>query len=189
MKINNLTSFAAGLFLATSIFGLVYLSSDEKTAAQEEEQPEQAESLSEDEMKAILESKGYVVQVPTEESEENTADEELAESAEGEEQQAGDEQADESGDGQAKEENEQAEDARKEESNQLTELVITVEPGMTSIDVGKRLREANFIDKDPFSFSKDIEARNLQNKLYPGTYKVNSSMSYDELINAIFNQR
>lgn len=189
MKINNLTSFAAGLFLATSIFGLVYLSSDEKIAAQEEEQPEQAESLSEDEMKAILESKGYVVQVPDGESEENTTEKEPADSAEGEEQQAGDEQADESGDGQAKEENEQAEDARKEESNQLTELVITVEPGMTSIDVGKRLREANFIDKDPFSFSKDIEARNLQNKLYPGTYKVNSSMSYDELINAIFNQR
>lgn len=185
MKFNSLTSFAAGIFLATSIFGVVYLSATEEPAASEEAEPEQIETLTEDEMKAILEAKGYLVQLPEGENDEDVDTEDAGDSDDSEEQNSGEEQNSDQN------EQEETEDIEEEadDNEEPTQLVITVEPGMTSIDVGRRLHEANLIDKDPFSFSKDIESRNLQNKLFPGTYTVNSSMSYDELIDAIFNQR
>jgi hypothetical protein len=39
---------------------------------------------------------------------------------------------------------------------------------------------------DAFKFTQDIEARGLQNALRPGSFVVNSGMSYDQIIATIF---
>lgn len=176
MRINPITSFAAGILLTTSILGGVFLSTDKEPVKVKEEDAKQEESLSEDEMKAILESKGYLVQLPEEEQ-----TEEQAESEENQAENEGNTESQENAD-EEKQEEEQAEEKEEEP----VEVVIKVESGMTSIDIGEKLREANLIDMDPFSFSKDIEARGRQHNLYPGTYTVNSSMSYDEMIDILF---
>jgi hypothetical protein len=56
---------------------------------------------------------------------------------------------------------------------------------MTSIDVANVLLQAQLIP-DAFKFTQDIEARGLQNALRPGSFTVNSNMSYDEIIATIF---
>ena len=56
---------------------------------------------------------------------------------------------------------------------------------MTSIDVGDILKQTGIID-DSFAFSKEVENRGLSSGLKPGIYEVNSEMSLDELIAAIF---
>ena len=63
--------------------------------------------------------------------------------------------------------------------------MISVSSGMTSIDVGDVLKQTGIID-DSFAFSKEVENRGLSDGLKPGIYEVNSEMSLDELIAAIF---
>lgn len=166
MKINQLGSFAAGILLSTAIIGGVYFLTDEKADGTKEADNEAVvEKPTEDELKSELESLGYVVQTQEE------YDKKLAEAAQStEKEQAEKEKADENA----------------ETEKTVTRVVINVSNGMTSIDVGRALEEAKLIDKDAFSFSKDIEARGLENKLKPGSYAVDSNMSYDEIISAIF---
>ena len=63
--------------------------------------------------------------------------------------------------------------------------MISVSSGMTSINVGDVLKQTGIID-DSFAFSKEVENRGLSSGLKPGIYEVNSEMSLDELIAAIF---
>ena len=63
--------------------------------------------------------------------------------------------------------------------------IITVSKGMTSIDVGKVLQKTKIIESG-FDFSKEVEKRKLESELRPGTYKVESDMTMDEVIKAIF---
>ena len=63
--------------------------------------------------------------------------------------------------------------------------MISVSSGMTSIDVGDVLKQTGIID-DSFAFSKEVENRGLSSGLKPGIYEVNSEMSLDEIIAAIF---
>lgn len=67
----------------------------------------------------------------------------------------------------------------------VTQIVVNVSEGMTSIDVGNVLVQAKMVE-NAFAFSKDIESRGLQNRLKPGTYVVSSDMSYDEVVSTIF---
>ena len=63
--------------------------------------------------------------------------------------------------------------------------MISVSSGMTSIDIGDILEQTEMVD-DSFAFSKEVENRGLSSGLKPGIYEVNSEMSVDEIIAAIF---
>ena len=71
------------------------------------------------------------------------------------------------------------------EEKVIYRTMISVSSGMTSIDVGDILKQTGIID-DSFAFSKEVENRGLSSGLKPGIYEVNSEMSLDELIAAIF---
>jgi hypothetical protein len=160
MRINLLSSFAAGLLIATSICSVAYFSdkSDVKTTAKTSENhtPEQVQ-LSEIEMKNKLESAGYVVQTKAEY------------------------------DKNIKKAKTTGKKTTSPENNNktVTQVIVNVSEGMTSIDVGKMLVDANLIP-DAFEFSKDIERRKLEQNLRPGKFVVDSSMSYDQIISTIF---
>jgi hypothetical protein len=63
--------------------------------------------------------------------------------------------------------------------------ILSVSSGMTSIDVGKALQRTKII-KNGLEFSKEVEKRGLENDLRPGTYKIESGMTMEEMISTIF---
>lgn len=155
MRINLLSSFAAGILISTTICGVVYFSNDSATQKASAKSSNQTQ-LSKDQMKEELESAGYVVQ--TKEELEKTL--------------------------QAVKDTE-TKPADTEEAKTVTQVVVNVADGMTSIDVANVLLQASLIP-DAFAFTQDIEARGLQNALRPGSYTVDSGMSYDQIIGTIF---
>jgi hypothetical protein len=156
MRINLLSSFAAGILIATTICGVVYFT-DDTTTEKASAKSSGDVKLTAAQMKDELESAGYVVQ--TKEELEKTL-----EAAKGIETKPADSKA---------------------KEKPVTQVVVNVADGMTSIDVANVLVQASLIP-DAFVFTQDIEARGLQNALRPGSYTVNSGMSYDEIIGTIF---
>lgn len=156
MRINLLSSFAAGILISTSISAIVYFSDDsnnQKVSAKTSEKVQ----LNETEMKDKLVAKGYVVQ--TKDELEKTL--------------------------QAAKSSETTPVDSEDKAKTVTQVVVNVADGMTSIDVGNVLVQAKLIP-DAFAFTKDIESRGLQNALRPGSFVVNSGMSYDQIIATIF---
>lgn len=83
--------------------------------------------------------------------------------------------------------NKAQEDKAKEGTKEkiVYRTILSVSKGMTSIDVGKALEKAKIIENGS-KFSKEVEKRKLESDLRPGTYKIESGMTMDEIIKAIF---
>lgn len=164
MKINSLAGFAAGIFLATVICSAAYFTVGTEASKPPVETTEKKKEESKiikptnEEMKAELESAGFIVQT----AEEYDKSVEEAKKA-------------------AQEEIKDQDKDKKE----VNTVIINVTQGMTSIDVGKMLEKAKLVD-DGFKFSKNVEKKGVENHLRPGMYKVDSEMSYDEIISSIF---
>ncbi|WP_179301858.1 aminodeoxychorismate lyase [Neobacillus jeddahensis] len=163
MKINFLSSFASGILIATTIFGTVYFvdrGNDDKAATQSTTEVKTVKvSSSDKEMKKALESSGYVVQKKSE-YDKTISDAKAA----------------------SQKQDKPAEDAS---TKTVTKVIVNVSDGMTSIDVGNMLVQAKMIP-NAYDFSKEIEQKGLENKLRPGVYIVDSEMSHDAVIGAIF---
>jgi cell division protein YceG involved in septum cleavage len=170
MRANVMNSFATGLLVATSVCAGVYFfgtsESSTSTEASEvnevtetnETETQTAEVPSEKEMKDLLTTAGYIIHTEKE-WEENLAKIE-----------ANQDKANASEDGKEK---------------VVYKAVLNVSQGMTSIDVGKALVQANIID-NAMTFYNEVEDRGLANELRPGTFELDSEMSLDEAINTIF---
>ncbi|MEZ0116300.1 UNVERIFIED_ORG: mannitol-specific phosphotransferase system IIBC component [Heyndrickxia coagulans] len=152
---NKLSSFAAGILLATAVTGAVYFSETGKAADNTVKKTNTAETakLSNSQMKDKLEHAGYVVQTKA------AYDKDLADAKSSAE--------------------------KSVKTKTVNRVVFQVTDGMTSIDVGRLLEKANIVD-DAFKFSKDVEKKGIENHLRPGTYVVDSTMSYDKVISTIF---
>ncbi|RWR08631.1 aminodeoxychorismate lyase [Siminovitchia fortis] len=165
MRFNPLASFAAGIFLAAAVCSAAYFSvkseASKAPAKTTEKEIVTENEPSEAEMIAGLESSGYIVQ--TVEEYNKKMEEAKAEAAD----------------------KEKAAEDKAEDKKVVYRVVINVTDGMTSIDVGKMLVKAKIVD-DAFRFSKAVEKKKVENKLRPGSYEVESDMSQDEVIAAIF---
>lgn len=163
MRINLLSSFAAGILITTTICGTVYFTDNsdvsKASAKSSENQPIDNVQPSEIEMIDSLVSKGYVVQTKAE-YDKNMKDAKAS--------------------GQKPD---SPEDSKT--TKEVTRVVINVSDGMTSIDVGNMLETAKMIP-NAFDFSNDIENKGLQNKLRPGVFVVDSEMTIDQVISTIF---
>lgn len=159
MESNTIRSFAGGLIVAAVFLGGVYfMGPGEASSKVKEDNSKKTTELSVDEMKSKLAAEGYVIQTQEE------LDKQLSDAT-------------------AKAEAEKP----KEDANQnvVYRTVISVSQGMTSIDVGKALEQTQIIDNG-FAFSQEVEKRGLSNQLKPGMFEVQSGMSVDEIIAAIF---
>lgn len=163
MRFNLLSSFAAGIFIATSISGAVYLSDKSDTPKGSVKTTENQTNVkvqpSEKEMKDTLVSAGYMVQTKAE------YDKALKDAKASVQKKAS--------------------PADDKSNKNVTRVIINVTDGMTSIDVGRTLEAAKIVP-NAFNFSKDIESKGLENSLRPGVFEVDSSMSYDQVISTIF---
>lgn len=165
MSAKSLRSFALGLIIAASVSGIGYYSTkDEPTIKKEVVKP------SAEEMKESLLADGYVIHTEKEWNEHLAkANEEKAKAEE-----------------KAKEEPKKEEPKKEAEKEKIVyRTTITVEDGMTSIDVGRALKKAHII-KEPMDLVKEVEKRKLEKKLKPGSYEVDSNMDMNEAISKIF---
>ncbi|MBS4222055.1 endolytic transglycosylase MltG [Lederbergia citrea] len=152
MTCKSIRSFAGGLIIAASTCGAVYFfGPSEATSTQiVEEKP------SEEEMKSLLTSEGYVI-LTEEEWKNQLAAVETVEK--------------------------KTEEVIKE--TVIYRTMLSVSSGMTSIDVGRALEKAKIIDNAKEFFNK-VEKKGLSKALRPGTYEVESDMTMDEVISIIF---
>ena len=154
-----LSSFAAGILVAAGVCGFVYFSSpEEETVTKAAVSPTKTvtKEMTEDEMKDQLTSLGYVIKTEDEYSTELKEAEQTAK-----------------------------ENQNNQDQKVVYKTVINVASGMTSIDVAQALVRGKIIT-DASGFSKTIESRKLENKLKPGLFEVDSTMSMDEVISQIF---
>ncbi|MED3564327.1 aminodeoxychorismate lyase [Bacillus xiapuensis] len=163
MRVNLLTSFAAGILIATTISGAVYLTdqtdASTKPVKVKEQQKDVTIQPSDDEMKNKLAAAGYVVQTKAE-YDKNINDVKAAA--------------------------QKATPAVDNKSKKTVyRVVLNVANGMTSIDVGRALEKAKIID-NAFKFSKEIEKKGIEHKLRPGTFVVDSDMPHEKIISTIF---
>lgn len=158
VKANLINSFAAGILLSATICGIVYFSTNDK-----ETERVKVEVPTKEEMKSTLSEDGYVILTEKEWSEQIASAKKEAEA-----------------------------NIKKQTNSKTTgdakvvyRMVVHVSKGMTSIDVGKALAQGGII-KNARTFYKTVEKRGLESKLKPGVYKVDSSMSLNEIIKVIF---
>ncbi|PFA61719.1 hypothetical protein CN378_22200 [Bacillus sp. AFS015802] len=163
MTSNSLRSFAAGILIATSLIGAVYLFGPSEAKSTGKEEPAKVEKLSEDEMVKKLTSKGYVIHTEYQWNKQLEAMNEKQED---------------------KDEAPNKKD-EKTDGKVIYKTMLTVSTGMTSIDVGNALEKANII-KSGLDFYKEVEKRGVENDLRPGTFEVESGMTTDEIISTIF---
>ncbi|WP_413375330.1 hypothetical protein [Alkalihalobacillus sp. 1P02AB] len=172
MASKGLQSFAAGMIIAVSVCGVVYYTTDNSSVGAEGAIPEVQEQTDE-ELIGQLQESGYVVQTESEwksqlEELEAAVVERVAAELE------------------AVEEDVEETDADSEEGDNIVyRTMLTVSPGMTSIDVGRALESANIID-NARDFFNEVEKRDLSNELRPGTFEVESGMSMGQIIDIIF---
>ncbi|MFC7784880.1 hypothetical protein ACFQWC_10240 [Rossellomorea sp. GCM10028870] len=158
---NSLRSFAAGLLIATTVIGSVYMFGPTEAESTGKAETVKTEKLTEEEMVKQLTSNGFVIHT------ENEWNKQLAAMNEKQEEEKED----------IKE--------RKNDDSVVYRTMLTVSTGMTSIDVGNALENANII-KSGLDFYKEVEKRGLENDLRPGTFEVESGMTTDEIISTIF---
>ncbi|KLV28119.1 hypothetical protein CHH55_04355 [Niallia circulans] len=180
MKPSIITSFAAGVLLATSVSGIVYFSTKDDTAnAETNNNVQKVDKVASDaantptveEMKDILTSSGYVVQT----SEEAKKKEDDVKK-----------QASESNTSEEKKDDKKEEDKKKEEVKTVT---VTVSSGMTSYDVGSILHDEKIIKETALQFSQKVDKKGVAEYLRLGSFKIKSDMSTDEIISTIFKKR
>lgn len=160
MTSNSIRSFALGLLIAGGVCGAVYfLEPNEAKGEDTSDKKTSAETLTVDEMKNALTKEGYVVHTESEWNDQLAAAKTDTEEKQNQEQPA--------------------------QEKVIYRTMISVSSGMTSIDVGRALKQTNIIE-DAFAFSKEVENRGLSNGLRPGMYEINSEMSLDEIISTIF---
>ncbi|KRG09404.1 endolytic transglycosylase MltG [Lederbergia galactosidilytica] len=166
MSAKSMRSFAFGLIIAACLSGIAYYSTKDQSTTKEVKEP------SVEEMTETLASEGYVIHTEEEWREQLAA----AEKAETEEKE--------------KEEAKKEEKAKEEPKEAVKEKIVyrttvTVTKGMTSIDVGEALKNANII-KNPMDFVNEVEKQNLSQDLKPGSYEVDSNMKLKDVISVIF---
>ncbi|WP_174524214.1 aminodeoxychorismate lyase [Neobacillus soli] len=161
MRINLLSSFAAGILITTTICGAVYFAgtSDVTKVSLKTAENSKTVNISENEMINKLVTKGYIVQTKAE-FEKKVQDAKVSVQN-------------------------QAAPKDDKAAKTITRVVVNVSQGMTSIDVGKMLVKAKLIP-NAYNFSHDVEKKHLENKLRPGTYVVDSEMTKDQVIATIF---
>ncbi|MBT2728108.1 aminodeoxychorismate lyase [Bacillus sp. ISL-75] len=164
MKFNVVSSFAAGILLASTICGAVYFTED-PAVTKAAPKPTKSEQITvaqptEAEMKDKLLTAGYIVQPKADYDKTIEATKKAASAA-------------------------SAASANNNSKKIVYRAVISVTQGMTSIDVGRMLEKAKIVPDD-FKFSRDVEKKGVEKNLRPGTFTVDTEMTYDQVIATIF---
>ncbi|WP_318507125.1 hypothetical protein [Bacillus sp. T3] len=172
MTAKTMRSVAGGIFIAAFLMAIVYFlgGSDSGTAVK----TVAAEKMTAAQMKKELSSDGFVIKT----QEEWDAQVAAVKAAEKKAKTAA-KNAD-TTDAKNKDQQEQ-----KGTEKVVYRTALFVASGMTSIDVGNALVQSKIIP-NALEFSQEVDRRGLANSLKPGMYEVESGMTTDEIMAAIF---
>jgi hypothetical protein len=179
MRINLLSSFAAGILLTTSICSVVYLTNDHVSTKTKVTDKTITVQPSVKEMEKKLVAKGYIVQKKADFDKKETTTKQTAKET------TTKQTAKETTTKQTAKETTTKKAATENVKPSKTVVTVNVTEGMTSFDVGKMLIPTKIVS-DAFEFSQIIEQRGLSNKLRPGTYVVDTEMTFDQVLSTIF---
>ncbi len=167
MANNSLKSFASGMIIATSIFTAVYYF---QPINKQEQKIVENDTLTNDEVQAYLKNNGYI-SIP-----EETYDELVAKSKEYE---AIKNQSQKASEPKPPEQKETVPNPQSPEVEKKT-FTLTVKSGMDSIQIANLLENAGIVDSGK-KFEQFLTEKDWTRSIQVGTYKLNSSMSYEEI--------
>lgn len=176
MANNSLRSFASGMIIATSIFTAVYYFQPSKEEKQKIVEPH---TITDEEVQQYLKDKGYI-SIPKQ-----TYDQlvEKAESSKHVNKENNGNQVPE-----PQQQQQQAPQSTKpnqtepEKNDQPQQKIytLTVKSGMDSMQIAKILENNGIVDSGD-SFEQFLTKRDWTRSIQVGTYKLNSSMSFEEI--------
>jgi len=179
-KLIMLNSFAAGMLITAGICAAFYFFGENSNSKIPIKTQTKTVQVSEEEMISQLASAGYVVKTEDEWNSQLTSVESEWTKVLEEKEAEWKKQLE------AAQKKEPVKEG-KEDSDQTVvyRTILSVTSGMTSIDVGRALVQANIID-NAMDFFNEVEKRGLANELRPGSFEVDSEMTMNEVISTIF---
>lgn len=182
----SLRALALGFFLSGSLVaGYIFLEEDaspQTSNDQEVEELEQEIASLEEELAQLEVAQATQEQEEAEEEE----PEETEEEPESDEEDSEEDDTDTEEDADAEEESED-EDEEDEEEDDVISTTITLADGQASSVATQQLAEAGIID-DRLEFDLFLDDNDYARLVRPGTYEVDSEMSYEELAAALRGQ-
>lgn len=173
----HIRAFAIGLLTSGVLLLAIYLISNPSANRAEDMDPEELISVLEDKGYAVLTQDQYIAHSVNKETSDAGQEDETSEDAENEA--AEDENADEENENGNSDENEEG-----TEEDEVIETKVKLESGMPPSNISDSLEDAGIID-DAMEFNDYLEDNDYSGSVKPGTYKVNSEMSFDEIAEII----
>ncbi|WP_227994942.1 endolytic transglycosylase MltG [Oceanobacillus sp. CFH 90083] len=194
----HVRAFAVGLLTSGALLLAIYLFGNQSSGNLADTEPDELISVLEDRGYAVLTQDEYIAYIvgraDPEEAETDSDADEAAEAdanndAEENESTDEDEEASEEN-GSDEESNENAEgnnnnsdgneDEEVSEESDVIEVEITLEDGAPPSTISNALEDAGLID-DAWDFNDFLEDNDLSGSVKPGTYEINSEMSFSEI--------
>ncbi|GIO23128.1 endolytic transglycosylase MltG [Oceanobacillus sp. J11TS1] len=181
----HVRAFAVGLLTSGILLLAIYIFGNNSSGNLEDMDPEELISTLENHGYAVLTQDEYIAySVNQETSDEN--DSEAKEDSEAAND--SDENKDEDSNDEKSSENENSDDndseSSEDEESDVIDVEVTLENGMPPSNISDSLEEAGIID-DAREFNDYLEDNDLSGSVKPGTYKVDSEMSFSEIAEII----
>lgn len=186
----HIRAFAIGLLTSGILLLAIYIFGNNSSDNLEDMDPDELISTLENEGYTVLTQDEYIAysvnqetsdEADLEADEESDADKESDEpESDTDENEGTDEENKENDDNSESNEDEDS----SEESDDVTEVEITLEDGAPPSNISDALEDAGIID-DARDFNDYLEDNDLSGSVKPGTYEVDSEMSYSEISDII----
>ncbi|MFD1018759.1 hypothetical protein [Thalassobacillus hwangdonensis] len=166
---HTIRAFALGLLTVSAILGISYLTQDTTDTSAETTPPTNQEMIDH------LSSEGYEVSSTTAPEEHSSMDKQP-------EKESGSENIPENQENTSDESQNEEESSENQDNSEGYQL--TVETGMSSMDISRELNEAGLLE-DVDSFDDYMQAKDYSRFIQIGTFKVTEDMSYREIADTI----
>ncbi|WP_080874613.1 hypothetical protein [Oceanobacillus timonensis] len=197
----HVRAFAIGLLTSGALLLAIYLFGNSSSGNLEDTEPEELISVLEDQGYAVLTQDEYIAySVDKEDAEEADADEETSDEqdtnndsadSENTDDDSNDENSDNEGNRNDEDSNENEDnddnnsegnedDESSEEDSDVIEAEITLEDGAPPSSISNALEDEGIID-DAWDFNEYLEDNDLSGSVIPGTYEIDSDMSFSEI--------
>ena len=192
----HVRAFAVGLLTSGALLLAIYLFGGQSSGNLKDTEPEELISVLEDQGYAVLTQDEYIAySVGREDGEEENSDADEGNGNEeadsdsnndsdendstDEEENSNDEESNENEDSNDND-SESNEDDEASEDSDVSEVEITLEDGAPPSTISNALEDAGIID-DAWDFNDYLDDNDLSGSVIPGTYEIDSEMSFSEI--------
>lgn len=177
----HVRAFAVGLLTSGVLLLAIYIFGNHSSDGLEDMEPNELISALENQGYAVLTQDEYIAySVNREEADEDASDGNAEDDSEADESDSNND-SDENEDNNDENSNDEGnEDEESSEDSDVVEVEITLENGSPPSNISDALEDTGIID-DARDFNDFLEDNDLSGSVKPGTYKVDSEMSFNEI--------